>query len=456
MAGQLNWVAISSDSTGAYLVAVGKYTYVWTSNDHGATWIEQVGSLALYWWDIACDSTCQNIYLVVRDGGNIHTSHDYGVSWQPQVSSGSRLWVSVAVDATGQYAAAVEYNGYIYTCSDYGMTWIQQMMVEVRFWAAICMDSTGRYVVAVDDGQGAGGKVHTSYDGGVTWIAQSGSYVQDYSDIVSDSSGRYLTATARNGFIYTSVNYGVNWTEQLSAGKRNWYSVASGSTGKYLAAVVYGDGGYIYTSSDYGKEWIVADSRSSEDDGLNADETGYVVAGAVGLMLIIIALLLLYYFRYYHRVHKAAASSTSETRASSAAAASDITTASNTNINNAGRSESLERKVVSSSIKYRRFLDQSDEECYPFDLHDNDEQYITNPLTAYRHKDDDETDHILSILKQDEYAEFCYDDAVGGLDDGFDDGSEDEDFDYHSSTGIDQPMKTLRSSSHVHAIRRFA
>ena len=200
---------------------------------------------------------------------------------------------------------------------------------------------------------------------------------------------------------------------------------------------------YIYTSSDYGKKWIIADSLSSEDNGLNADETGYVIGGAVGLMLITVALLLLYYFRCYHRLHKEAAS-TNETSASSSSSSSasgiinviSTTTATNTNMNIIGRFEGLKRNGVSNSSKHLRFVDQSDEEYYPFDLNDNDEHYITNPLTAYLYRDDDETDHILRTLKEDEYAEFCYDNA--DVDDGSDD--EDEDYDYREETNPLRPF----------------
>jgi len=209
------------------------------------------------------------------------------------------------------------------------------------------------------------------------------------------------------------------------------------------------NGLYIYTSSDYGKEWIIVDSRSSEDNGLNADETGYVIGGAVGLILITVALLLLYYFRCYHRLHKEAAS-TNETSVSSSSSSSSTTTttaadiinaiskttATNTNMNIIGRFGGLKRNGVSNSSKYLRFVDQSDEECYPFDFNDNDEHYITNPLTAYRYRDDDETDHILRILMGDEYTEFCYDDA--DVDDGSDD--EDEDYDYREETNPWRPF----------------
>ena len=206
------------------------------------------------------------------------------------------------------------------------------------------------------------------------------------------------------------------------------------------------NGLYIYTSSDYGKEWIIVGSRSSEDNGLNADETGYVIGGAVGLILITVALLLLYYFRCYHRFHKEAAS-TNETSVSSSASSSSTTTADiinafstttamNTNMNIIGRFGGLKRNGVSNSSKYLRFVDQSDEECYPFDFNDNDEHYITNPMTAYRYSDDDETDHILRILMGDEYTEFCYDDA--DVDDGSDD--EDEDYNYREETNPWRPF----------------
>jgi hypothetical protein len=198
------------------------------------------------------------------------------------------------------------------------------------------------------------------------------------------------------------------------------------------------NGLYIYTSSDYGKEWIIVDSRSSEDNGLNADETGYVIGGAVGLILITVALLLLYYFRCYHRLHKEVASTneTSVSSSSSSSATDIINTISTTTATNTNIYEYHQRNGVGNSSKYLCFVDQSDEEYYPFDFNDNDEHYITNPLTAYRYSDDDETDHILRILMGDEYTEFCYDDA--DVDDGSDD--EDEDYDYREETNPWRPF----------------
>ena len=419
MASQLDWISVASDTTGKFIVAVGKYTHVWTSNDRGVTWIEQLGSSALYWWDVTCDSTCENIYAVVRDGGYIYTSNDYGISWQAQSSSGTMLWVSVAVDATGQFAAAVEYHGYIYKSNDHGVTW--NKVFGVKYWTAVCMDSTGQYIAAVDDGQGRGGLVYASNDGGITWIALLGSYTVEYSYIESDSTGRYLAACALNGYIYTSSDYGGSWTAHDSVGRRDWYAITSDSTGQYLAAVVYDDG-YIYTSIDYGQHWTVAGSQPKHEHSLNSDETGYVVGGAVGLFIVV--LILWYYFRYY-----LVKTPTSDADLSKDTSITDTTS---TTIET-----SMESRVIDEvSNKYRSCMD---EDYYTVDF--DDVEYTMNPLaTSDRYRVSVDTDQILSMLEEDEYAEFSYDedeDSDGNCDDY-------SNYDYRLSTAAAQTVKNLQ------------
>lgn len=127
---------ISMSANGQIQMAVdGGSGYIYKSTDYGLTWayiFSITGASSLYF--ISLSETGQ--YVLIPDyGTNIWTSNDYGntftnninINGQSQTTFGNAGWYPCGMSNTGQYQTACDYDGtsstggYIYTSSDYGL-----------------------------------------------------------------------------------------------------------------------------------------------------------------------------------------------------------------------------------------------------------------------------------------------------------------------------------------------
>ncbi len=126
--GLMPWISVSSSSDGTKLAAVaggastfgaGSY-YVYTSEDSGTTWIEQINSTKMT-SRFSIASSSDGTKLVTLNSGTsgigdyIYKSVDSGATWLTQTTAGQRFWKSISSSSDGTKFAAIVYGGYIYT-----------------------------------------------------------------------------------------------------------------------------------------------------------------------------------------------------------------------------------------------------------------------------------------------------------------------------------------------------
>jgi hypothetical protein len=214
-----SWTSVASDSTGTHLVAVAAYGDIWTSSDSGSTWNNRTPFGSAHgqnWVSVASDSTGDRLVAVAGGGhamagpdstGDIWTSQDYGATWIDQTSSGpahDHYWTSAASDSSGTHFVAV--GSGIWTSANAGTTWTQQTApTGSANWVSVASDSTGTRLVAAVGWIDAG-DIWASTDSGVTWsdlTAGTAAASQPWSAVGSDASGAHIVGVVRGGDLWT-------------------------------------------------------------------------------------------------------------------------------------------------------------------------------------------------------------------------------------------------------------
>jgi hypothetical protein len=178
---QAEWGAISSDSTGQYLVAGQSgtsYKHLYYSTDSGSTWTQSTGVSDALWRYIICSSSGQYVYVNGLDGGDavvMYASEDYGASFTAiGVIAGqdNNAVRQMACDSTGQTIFVANGTFGVYKSDDYGATWSQSNIDTSsgqNYWYISC-DSSGVNLVAYD---AAGLYTYASSSGGGAWYQQT-------------------------------------------------------------------------------------------------------------------------------------------------------------------------------------------------------------------------------------------------------------------------------------------
>lgn len=114
-----NWDGISISSDGKYQSAVDNGGFIYISEDHGNTWIqnENLNVLNKNWKAISISAT-GSFQTAIDNNGGIYVSNDTGKNWRNTTSDlGLQInnWQAVSVSANGQYQTAVVYGGSVYT-----------------------------------------------------------------------------------------------------------------------------------------------------------------------------------------------------------------------------------------------------------------------------------------------------------------------------------------------------
>ena len=248
--------SISMSFTGMHQTACNG-TSIYVSSDFGETWLPTFNSgTTNIFVSISLNGKYQTI---VSCGDNIYLSEDYGLSWRSQ-DYDSEIYQSVetfptcgvALSYNGQYQTIVTEN--IYVSDDFGRTWVNVSDYngfEDRNWSGVAMSSDGQYQTAIE----AGGDVHISNDYGKTWL-----FVDDinltnkiWQSVSVSATGQYQTILEKEGYIYTSIDYGSTWSKAENELLQNkyWQAVAVSLDG-ILQCAIESNGGNIYTSSVFG------------------------------------------------------------------------------------------------------------------------------------------------------------------------------------------------------------
>ncbi len=260
------WTATASSEDGGFLVAVAHSDLIYTSTDHGATWVPQPGSGVHPWWAVATSATGQHL-LAAENFGQLHVSHDFGVTWSTVESP--RTWFAVASSANGVNLSAVASNGQVFTSANSGATWTAHLFQAD--WRGIAMSSSGVTQVAAI----YGGGIYTSTDSGANWTLQPNAGNRNWYTVACSANGTRMAAIDFGGHVYLSQNSGVSWVAVLP--NNSWHALAMSADGTQIVVAAYN--GMIYMSHDSGANWTPEDSNRNWD-GLAMSGNGRTLLAA--------------------------------------------------------------------------------------------------------------------------------------------------------------------------------
>lgn len=252
----VNFLAISLNTSGQYQSAITNTGNVYKSNNYGQTW--SVATNIGYSSSNSISMSFTGMHQTACNGTAIYVSSDFGETWQPTFNSGtSNIFVSISLN--GKYQTIVSCGDNIYLSEDYGLTWRSQD-IETEIYQSIqtfptcgvALSYNGQYQTIVTE------NIYVSDDFGRTWVNVSdynGFEDRNWSGVAMSSDGQYQTAIEAGGDVHISNDYGKSWlfVDDINLTNKIWQYVSVSATGQYQT--ILEKQGYIYTSIDYGSTW---------------------------------------------------------------------------------------------------------------------------------------------------------------------------------------------------------
>ena len=231
----------------------GSSTYLRTSTDGGATWVDR--STAASAAGVAgCAIGPSGEMLVVGSNGYIQTSTDGGATWVDRntaATAGTTGFLACAIGDSGEMLAV----GYsiIRTSTDGGVTWVNRdTAASITYTYGCAIGPSGQMLIV-----GYGGYIRTSTDGGATWTdrnAAAGSPGGTLNAAAIGPSGEMIFGGV-SGYLRTSTDGGASWTDRSTASVTAGKSVNGCAFNASGEVIVVADYGYVRTSADGGGTW---------------------------------------------------------------------------------------------------------------------------------------------------------------------------------------------------------
>lgn len=291
-------MAADSNLVNIYIVTNGNAFY--KSTDGGDTFSQvSIASTSPQLGSVATSSSGQ--YVTVGTWNSyLYVSNDYGATFTPVTSTGMATWVSIATSSTGQYwvATYLEYLTGVYVSHDYGVTWFGYNSTEFAFYQfrSVDVDSTGQYMFAIAQGV----PMFQSNDYGTTWtLSPTGTEnAASWVSVSCDSTAENINvAVYYEGMYFYDPNYTspsptIYSTPTVSPTVESFWKPATTDTtesiyldgtvvsesGQYSAA--YGPNYGIYISSNYGYSFVKSSAMTSNS------WKGLVIGGSNPAMMI--------------------------------------------------------------------------------------------------------------------------------------------------------------------------
>jgi len=242
--GSFRTIAASSD--GRRVVAAGRNTSIYVSDDYGVHWTQTSTPNSYDWSAIASSTNGQ--YWFAFDGSGLppYYSSDFGVTWtqgRPMNIGGAR---SLASSADGQTLFAASNVG-VYVSNNYGATWTGLTIPPtVSVPISVSTSADGRRLLLAD----GYGRFYVSDDAGTTWTKPSLTDEQWRASAMSADGKTMVVSGDRTG-VYTSVDYGVTWSKSdasdqvvyvalaVTANGLNWYGATDSNTNGLVGYALY-------------------------------------------------------------------------------------------------------------------------------------------------------------------------------------------------------------------------
>lgn len=211
--GKVDLRDVTMSGSGQFITAVSYsngngQNEVFLSVDFGKTFVEVVGTDAIYLQIVESSKTGQKIFIAQSSGGVI-MSNDFGKSFVPLSSTNGvgSMWYSLSCSESCDYIVAGKGKS-LWITSDSGKTWNTTDIAAT----ATAISNCGQYQFALHNLQ----PIYYSHNFGTSWTA-SNSPRLDWVAVTADASGQYLAAGPSSGPIWLSSDFGVTWVASKDA-----------------------------------------------------------------------------------------------------------------------------------------------------------------------------------------------------------------------------------------------
>ena len=283
-----HWIGIASSTDGQYLAGVSVQIsgYIFTSNDHGATW-NQIPAPSIAGdssWSSIAESPDGQTIMLGESNGYLWGSSDRGADWRINGGSApSADWTSVTLGGTsGYYAAAIDATNHtVWTAQETGegiWSWIESNP-DSENWVSVAYSPDATSLIAGSSST-PGGYLAVSTNQAGSWSAGLGGVANDWNAVAAGNSGKLVAAGGYNN-IYTSTDSGSTWQSTGESGS-GVTGISESADGSVIAAAPAG-GGYIHVSSNGGTSWTDESVPSYANwDGITVSGDGSQVIAAAG------------------------------------------------------------------------------------------------------------------------------------------------------------------------------
>ena len=240
-----DWRYVAMSIDGKYRTLVANNSRIHVSNDYGINF--SLKGIAANWQYIAMssDGKYQTATTLAGFASFVFTSNDFGNTWTQNIEIPVSGASAIAISSSGKQQTIVVNGSQIYTSNNFGITWTARD--SIRSWSCVTMSSDGRYQYAAVSPLGG---VYRSNDFGVTWSILNPTGFS-WSSIATSSDGKFITAVSSgSSVVFVSSNHGDNWTPIISLPSNdNFSSVAMSSDGKYQTVVANSGNTTLLTST---------------------------------------------------------------------------------------------------------------------------------------------------------------------------------------------------------------
>jgi predicted acyltransferase (DUF342 family)/photosystem II stability/assembly factor-like uncharacterized protein len=202
--GNGNWQAIATSSNGQYICIGGYQTYIYVSNNYGAT--------------VKTANQSSNLPI---------NSISMSYSGQYMIVSTGSFNTTTAISKYSPGGSSSKTNGLLYFSSNYGNSFYAVTNATFASWIVVRISGNGQYIVAVTQSDSTGspgnpGSIWYSYNFGLTWN-KNNTYSNYWTGISISATGQYLSLISPNKNIYTSITpfYNESFSGTLSTNNMN-------------------------------------------------------------------------------------------------------------------------------------------------------------------------------------------------------------------------------------------
>jgi photosystem II stability/assembly factor-like uncharacterized protein len=278
--------AITSNNSGAVLVAVGSAGAIVRSVDGGRTWHSSRNKVTHTDLRAVVNAAESKIWIAAGTNGRILRSIDDGKNWTLIESHLYVAFQTLFIDPQTHAILIGGDEGLVGFSQDAGVSWqITALAMPDPATPVTGFHRFGKLLLATS----ALGRFLTSEDGAQSWDLMQASSTASFTDCALDPLRNVIVMTGHNGDVLRSADGGRTWEggEVTIDGRKDFlrairFDVRSGSL------VVIGQGGTVARSTDGGVLWTKAsDDIAGEVRGLIADITRnrLIAFGSGGLIV---------------------------------------------------------------------------------------------------------------------------------------------------------------------------